>query len=399
MGPNITHNHPITPLSDNRTFIISAYYDNRNNSSIRVITIIHHKVKELYCWFPCSPDGNVSITKANIRMHSDRWGFPYCTTDLLCSEPPACDPKYVSIHWSSEGDMNQLPTFEIRNREPTTFSAEFTVCISTMFGNYSNVLQFIQAIEMYKLLGAQKVVIYKNSCSQLMEKTLQYYVTEGTVEVIPWPIHKYLDVSDKWHYSMDPKDIGYYGQLAALNDCVYRNMYTSTYVVLNDIDEIILPIKHLNWKTMMNSLQTVHPNTAAFHFENHVFPKTVFTSAFNFSTWNTIPGVNILQHIYRQPWKPNAEKIIVDPRKVIQTSVHTILQAYGKKSMIDRNTAILFHCRAATQSQLGKESLIRDTTIWKYNTSLIQNVDKILQEIFDVSDSNLNNTGSNPLFL
>ncbi|XP_029468494.1 beta-1,4-galactosyltransferase galt-1-like isoform X2 [Rhinatrema bivittatum] len=381
------HNHTITPLNDNRTFIISPYYDNRDNSFIRVIAIIHHKeVKELYCWFHCYANGTICISKAKILIHSDRWGFPYGTTDLLCLEPQNCEPKYVSIHWSAEGDVNQLPTFEIRNRGPIRFIAEFTICISTMFGNFSNALQFIQTIEMYKLLGAQKVMIYKNSCSQLMEEILQYYITEGTIEVISWPINEYLNVSHRWHYSMDPKDIGYYGQVTSLNDCVYRNMYTSKYVVLNDIDEIILPLKHHDWKAMMKSLQKQNPNVPAFLFEDHVFPHTVFNSRFNMSSWNAIPGFNILQHIYREPMKPYHAKMIVNPRKVFQTSVHTVLEAYGKKHIVPCDTAILFHCREAQHFQLDRASLIRDTTIWKYNLSLIEKVDKVLQKILYVSD-------------
>ncbi|XP_029470380.1 beta-1,4-galactosyltransferase galt-1-like [Rhinatrema bivittatum] len=380
------HNHTITRLNDNRTFIISPYYDNRdNNTFIRVIAIIHHKeVKELYCWFNCYANGTICISKAKILMHSDRSEFPYVTTDLLCLEPQNCEPKYVSIHWSAEGDVNQLPTFEIRNRGPIRFIAEFTICISTMYGNFSNALQFIQSIEMYKLLGAQKVMIYKNSCSQLMEEILQYYITEGTVEVISWPIHEYLNVSHRWHYSQDPKDIGYYAQVAALNDCMYRNMYTSKYVVLNDIDEIIVPLKHHDWKAMMKSLQNQNPNVSTFLFEDHVFPHTTFNSRFNISSWNAIPGFNILLDIYRRPMKPYHTKMIVNPRRVIQTTVHTILEAYGKKHIVPCDTAILFHCR--NEKTPDRASLIRDTTIWKYNLSLIEKVDKVLQNILLVSD-------------
>ncbi|KAH1179281.1 hypothetical protein KIL84_021864, partial [Mauremys mutica] len=283
------------------------------------------------------------------------------------------------------GNIVRLPRFEIKNRDDKTLSVEFTVCISTMFGNYNNVLQFIQSIEMYKILGAQKVVIYKNSCSQLMEKALEFYIAEGTVEIIPWPITSYFNVSSYWHFSMDTKDIGYYGQITALNDCVYRNMYRSKFVLLNDIDEIILPIKHLDWKTMMSSLQEQNPGTGIFLFENHIFPKTVYSSneAFNISSWSAVPGVNILQHIYKEPdrpWAFSPRKMIVDPRKVIQTSVHSVLKAYGGSLEVSRDIAITYHCRDPLQGNIPKKFLTKDPTLWRYNLSLIKNVNKVLKK-------------------
>ncbi|NWU98040.1 GALT1 galactosyltransferase, partial [Upupa epops] len=374
----------ITALEDNRTFIISPYFDDRESKVTRVIGIVHHEdVQQLYCWFCCQPDGQIYVSEAKIDVHSDRFGFPYGAADIVCLEPEHCDPAFVSIHRSPHGNTDQLPRFEIKNRKAEPFSVDFTVCISAMFGNYNNVLQFIQSIEMYKILGVQKVVIYKNNCSHLMEKVLKFYVEEGTVEVIPWPINSHLQVSSKWHFSMDAKDIGYYGQIAALNDCIYRNMRRSKFVVLNDADEIILPLKHADWKTMMSSLQEQNPGAGVFLFENHIFPETVSTHVFNISSWNTVPGVNILQHVHREPDRKevyNPKKMIVDPRMVVQTSVHSVLRAYGNSVSVPVDVALIYHCRVPLQGNLPRESLIRDTTLWRYNSSLIMNVNKVLYQ-------------------
>ncbi|XP_032993960.1 uncharacterized protein LOC117040349 [Lacerta agilis] len=381
-------NNSISALSDNRSFIIAPYFDDRVAKQTRVIGIVHHKeVKDHYCWFCCPADGVVFISKATIEIHLDRFGFPYVVTDLICLEPSHCEPRYMALQSSGEGsDSGMSPWFEIKNRQRQSTLVDFTVCISTMFGDYNNVLQFVQSVEMYKLLGAQKVVIYKNSCSQLMEKVLQFYVVEGTVEVVPWPITSYLNVSNEWHFTNDGTQIGYYGQIAALNDCVYRNMYRSRYVLLNDIDEIILPIQHLDWKTLMQNLEKQNPEIGIFLFENHVFPNNVFTSppVHVPHSWNMVPGVNILQHVLREPDRKeiiNPRKMIVDPRKVVQTSVHSVLQGIGGSVEVPAGVAIVFHCRWPLQPHLPRESLIKDTTLWRYNTSLIGRVNKVLQKI------------------
>ncbi|KAM4663356.1 beta-1,4-galactosyltransferase galt-1-like [Discoglossus pictus] len=377
----------ITKLKDNRTVIISAYKDNREGNNVRVISILHvEDVKELYCWFYCwrNEEDYISV-KAQLNVHSDRFGFTYSTTDILCREPSDCYSKYISSHWSTTGNKSDIPVFEIKNRQIGAFTANFTVCISDMFGNYNNILQFIQSIEMYKLLGAQKVTIYKNSCSEAMEKVLEYYIKEGVVEIIPWPIHKYLQTSDSWHYRMDSRNqIGYFGQLAALNDCMYRNMYSSKYVTFNDIDEIILPKVQTNWKEMMESLEKQHKNIAVFLIENHFFPLHVKDSTFHKTFPRNVPGVNILQHIYYEPEQKNvynSHKTIVDPRKVIQISVHFVLKALRQSLDVDNNIVGLHHCRVGKQIHLSITSLIRDTTIWKFNVSLIANVNRVLKKI------------------
>ncbi|XP_069465466.1 uncharacterized protein [Ambystoma mexicanum] len=375
----------ITPLKDSNIFIIAPYRDHREGSYIRAIAILQKDVKELYCSFRCETNRHVYVIKAVIDMHADRFDFPYVTTDVICAEPNNCNPKNIVFHSSQNANIDELPVFEIQNAVAlTSFSAEFTVCISAMFGNYDNVLQFAQTIEMYKLLGAQRVTIYKNGCSPLIERLLAYYIAEGTVEVIPWPIEEYLRPANAWHHSMDPKDIGYYGQLVTLNDCIYRNMYRSKYVILNDQDEIIVPFKHQDWKSMMDSLQKQYPNVGAFLFENHIFPKEVFTlsDAFKTSNWEGVPGVDILKHIHREPDRKdyfNARKIILNPRKVIQTSVHSILKAYGESLYVKNDVALVYHCRGPLQAALPRESLIRDATIWKYSLPLIEKVNAVLE--------------------
>ncbi|XP_053551931.1 beta-1,4-galactosyltransferase galt-1-like [Bombina bombina] len=375
----------ITPLQDNRTFVIASYYDNRERNQIRTLGIIHNtEVKELYCHFCCTFK-KTHISKAEINLHQDRFGFPYGLADVICPEPSGCEPKYISLHQSPNVNIAQQPIFRIINREPGVFTANFTVCISTMFGNYSNTLQFIQTIEMYKLLGAQRVMIYLHSCSPQMEEVLQYYIKEGVVEVVPWPIDRYLKPSKSWLYPNDDTHIGYYGQVTTLNDCIYRNMYRSKFVLLNDIDEIILPFKHDNWDSMMESLEKQHPEVGIFLFENHIFPITVTTDGHfsDISNWINVPGINIMQHVHREPDRPdffNAKKMIVNPRKVIQTSVHSALKSYGPSENVSNKTALVYHCRGPLQAALARESLIEDKTIWRYNVSLINNVNAVLHQ-------------------
>ncbi|XP_040261549.1 uncharacterized protein LOC120977609 [Bufo bufo] len=376
----------ITPLENNKTFIIAAYYDGRESSQVRVLTIIKKEdVKELYCWFYCMNDPGYVSVKAAIEIYYHWFGFSYGPADVVCPEPLNCSSQHISIHWSNIRNTNNVPVFEIKNRNPQPFSANFTVCISTMFGNQDNILQFIQAIEMYRLLGAQKVVIYKNGCSKAMGRVLDFYVSEGFLEIVPWPIDTFLRTSADWHQSMNPKSqIGYYGQLSALNDCMYRNMYKSRYVTLNDVDEIILPRHSTTWDEMMEALEKAYPDTAVYLVKNYIYPKKITAPNFQTAFPKNVPGINILQLIYYEPGIPNGfnnRKMIVNPREVIQMSVHVVLRAYKKSVYVPDNIVSLHHGRSPMQPDLPQTSLIRDTTIWKYSSSLITNVNKVLRQL------------------
>ncbi|XP_066435845.1 glycosyltransferase family 92 protein F13G3.3-like [Eleutherodactylus coqui] len=373
----------ITPLGNNKTFVISAYYDGRRSRSVRVLTISHKDVKTLYCGFYCK-NKFVSV-RAIIVVHSEWFGFQYGPADVVCPEPSKCFSHHISIHWSNTKNISHVPVFEIKNRNPQPFSANFTVCISTMFGSQENILQFVQSLEMYRLLGAQKVVIYKNSCSEAIGQVLDYYVSEGFVEIVPWPIDKYLRTSDSWHQSMDyTSQIGYYGQLMTLNDCLYRNMYKSRYVTLNDIDEIILPRLHKTWDELMEALEKKYPGSSAYLIDNHYYPMNITVPNFQNAFPKNLPGTNILQLIYYEPksqyvWKNH--KMIVNPREVIHTLVHSILRSYKRSLKVPSHIVALHHNHIPTQPNLPLSSLIKDTTIWKYNSSLITNVNKVLRQL------------------
>ncbi|XP_015675486.1 uncharacterized protein LOC107291048 [Protobothrops mucrosquamatus] len=374
----------ITALKHNKTFVVSLYHDDRQQNLTRAIAVVHYKkIQDLYCWFCCSHDNRISIIRASVDIHPERFGLPVGAADIVCLEPQRCLPQYMSIHPSTRGSMAELPWFEINNRVSRTwFVREYTVCLSVMPENYDNVLQFVQSVEMYKTLGAKKVFIYKMSCTSLMDRILNFYVQEGTVEIILWPITSYVRLSSFW-YSY--QDWGY-GKTTILNDCIYRNMYRSKYVVFNDINEIILPLKHPNWKGMIDSLEDQHPGVGIFFFESHFFSQNVFLSLdkFNVTLWEAIPGVNVLQHVYREPNKLHInilKKMIVNPRSVVQASSHSILKGYGRTLEVSRDVAILYNCRRHLENEFGEQYLMRDTTIWRFNVSLISNVNQVFDQV------------------
>ncbi|XP_072263093.1 beta-1,4-galactosyltransferase galt-1-like [Pyxicephalus adspersus] len=371
----------ITAL-DNLTFIIAPYYEPRLGQSVRVIAIIHISMKELYCIFHCFTNQKVSV-RAEITFHRDNFGFPYGTAELICVEPSGCDYTYISFSSINSTNTNQNLLFIVRNHQPQPITSNFTICISTLYGNYNNVLQLVQSVEMYKILGASTVTIYNTSCSPDVDKVLRHYIDEGTLDVVQWPIDRYLQTSKKWKYTPGlTAEIGYFGQLTTLNDCLYRNMYKSKFILLNDIDEIILPVTDWDWPSMMENLQKQFPDISVFRFEAHVF----FTSdSSNMNIWSHVPGFSILHHTLRKPINRqmhNPQKLIVNPRNVFQTSVHYITKFTGKSTDVSHDVAIIVHYKDRWRRDNTSKDFIHDDILQKYNMSLVSSVNTVIQKLF-----------------
>lgn len=155
--PSSVTNFTITPLKHTKHFLVSAFMDRRTPGfDLRIIGIFRtDSIESLSCLFWCN--GRVSTGNyTRVSVHSDTFGFPYVITDVMCSIPKNFEATYVTLVTagnSTKGDKHTwLP---IRNIETGANKGKmlkhnFTVCISTMFDNYNNVLQFAQSLEMYR---------------------------------------------------------------------------------------------------------------------------------------------------------------------------------------------------------------------------------------------------------
>uniref|UniRef100_A0A8C7GLG6 Glycosyltransferase family 92 protein n=1 Tax=Oncorhynchus kisutch TaxID=8019 RepID=A0A8C7GLG6_ONCKI len=346
--PHHISDQSITPVNDTKHFMVGAYKEHRlEGSSVRIISIFRRdSVQPLYCVFYCGTHWANGM-KAEVQMHSDHFGI--------------CHFKYM---YTSIQIYKLTPS-----SEEEEFQSNFTVCWSNLFGNNNNVLQVTQTLEMYKLLGVQHVVVYNTSCGPDLERLLQSYTQEGFVEVVPWPINQYMNPSSGWQPSEHGGDIHYYGQLTTLNDCVYRNMYQSRYVLLNDIDEIIAPYQHQTLPQMMDVLQRQNPKVGGGLRE--VLCMCVKVDHY------VCAEVFLIENHYRI-YHPS--KMIVRPRAVEQTSVHSVLRNFGQTVKVPPNVCHIIHVRVPLRGGLTKKELHEDKRVWDYERQLVPNVDKALEK-------------------
>ncbi|KAI4880765.1 hypothetical protein NFI96_002527, partial [Prochilodus magdalenae] len=358
---------PMIKVGDSKSYVIGSYVEHRlERKTIRTVAIVLRSEQvEYYCVLCC--DGREFSVAASCDIHSDHFGFEYGAADITCPVPETCTtPAHVAITYRTHEGNGSLWNIQsnqpVMNQQPRrgNFPHTFTVCISAMF-DYSNVLGLVQAMEMFKILGVQKVAIYKTSCDSDIQKILDYYVRQDFVDIIPWTVTSYINVSSGWIKSLSPGELHYYGQIPALTDCLYRYMYESQYVALQDLDELILPITGENWATLIHQLEMKYPHHAGFMFENNVFPIYVSSHQkpeYTPELWNNITGENILPHVYRIPQnipeKYSNFKVIVNPRLVFRPTVHGLLQSTGGAVWVDPNIARMYHIKAVSGQKRSK---------------------------------------------
>lgn len=145
----------ITPLNGTKHLLVSAYMDQRvSGFDLRIIGIFRRdSIQALYCLFCCR--GHMSdATQTAILQHSDNFGFPYVTTDVMCAVPNGCSATQVTLLTDPDSwrysDPTWLPIGNLKTEGRAAEQLNFTVCISNVFGRYNNVLQFAQSLEMYR---------------------------------------------------------------------------------------------------------------------------------------------------------------------------------------------------------------------------------------------------------
>lgn len=405
-----------TLKTSNGTFhLYGAYYDNRTlvamKPIVRILGMINRlepKVKT-YCqlWF----DGHKEPVFARVFEYKyiwyKKWGNykngifqPYMTA---CQIPPGYRhlvPESVSLV-EKQCDMATTNLRVINNRPEKGKEKEgFAVCVKGLDFLHDDLsVRLVEWLELLFLVGADKVFMYQLEVHPNISKVLDYYESQGKVEVtpitlpgeqpnIPGLIHMYLKskVTNKRQNELIP-----------YNDCLYKNMYRYKYIVLLDTDEIIMPKSAMNWKELMETvvpkaLLTKKDLRASYNVRNVYFMDDM---NHNHDWYREIPHyMHMLQHVSRSYnyTKPGQYvKCFHDPERVLTLHNHFPLSCLGgacSSYAIETTDAHLQHYRADCVKTLKKScdkefknNTIVDTTIWKYREPLVSRVTDILVKL------------------
>ncbi|XP_060593408.1 uncharacterized protein LOC132747896 [Ruditapes philippinarum] len=291
---------------------------------------------------------------------------------ILCNMTGRDAPDTVSLYY--EKSLLHLP-HEVTVVKTTQHfpKLKFSMCVSPLHSMFNDTTQLIEWIELNWLLGVERFIFYINSISQNVSSVLEYYKRKEIVQLITWNIPKYLE-----------DDVHYYGQLAALNDCLYRNKGKSIYLSSTDLDEFIIPQKpeHFTWSDMMDDL----PLYSVYIVRSSFFScskQQLCKHRMTIDSYNVRDNIILRRHV--------RSKYIGKTSELIVMGVHYAWEIQnGGEYTFKPEEALLHHYRRlSTFYTLQEPKKVLHSCARKYSAYLKRNIFKVILEIFNKRTSQL----------
>ncbi|KAJ0176603.1 hypothetical protein K1T71_007782 [Dendrolimus kikuchii] len=236
--------------------LYAAYYDNRTPQKyVRILASYHGRNFSasgiLYCQTRSQNSYEESlevVTAKPLEIWWHEWDTLSAEIDspLLLSCPlteSLFNTAIVSI--VTEPCENPTNSFIINPVKRNRYKRKFTICVKDMNFNEDISQYLIEWIETNKILGADIIDIYVDNVSKDIEAVLSYYRDKNQLRLFNVPT-KYKPDRTFWQRRRD--------HIITYNDCLYRNMEESEFIIPIDIDEIVLPKIATTWSELISRL-------------------------------------------------------------------------------------------------------------------------------------------------
>ena len=297
----------------------------------------------------------------------------YTAVYYVCKPQSDLMPDFVSI---TTEETIVVPSNIIPINSPhSSNSRVLSACVPPLHGDFDDVIQLIEWIELNKLLGVEFFTFYVSSVSERVKYVLKYYADEDELEVLQWS----LPIPDD--------EIHYHGQLAAINNCLYRNKASTQYLQFTDLDEYIVP-QHSNVTSITSLLESeLHQEISVFIFRHALFPKAVkLHLPVNMNLIDKNLRHNLVTQVCllmsnRIRGKYNRSKLIVNPAHVVTMGIHQVWAASPECvfETVDVKSGILHHYTYGLEEDAHNGLVMNNSTL-KY-IELGQNVHTILDHL------------------
>lgn len=383
--PSRAGNHGFHNISNIHVF--SVYYDNRKTPAHVRLMVLKNKTDDrtLLCGF--GKNGHLYIVPAETYQMCENHDKPLGGWILSCSIPVQIKtvPCHVYLSLSVDGFRKKHRSSVLKmnitmaTTDKGSSKKDFGVCVPPVFGDVS-IISLVQFIELSKLLGASDFTFYHTNTSPSdVDQVLRYYQKKKEITVIPWILPGNASEKTLW----------YYGQILAIQDCLYRNMARFKYLVFNDLDEFVVPRNATTWSEMVDEIFLVSSQS---NLTSSNIAGFSFKSAF-FSPNEPIDGtykVRFLQYFYRTKTLSSLRtKMIVKPQNIFELGIHHISRPIENTITVpaDPSIAFIHHyrtCSSDNDSSMKCHPTVEDLTLLKYAPLLQGNYLRTMDEIVSV---------------
>lgn len=320
-------------LESDKSFFRSAYYDYRLDS-VAVVALIPKSTPFFYCLLWFEDEKKVWIQPAIPGVIPDTHNRKYFVSVYKCNNPLKDSfPHVVSLtkRPCSNKYNATLKISYVREKKPERKHW----CLSPIFGNSK--IDITEALALHKTIGIDNATIYVKD--DALRKKLDKIDWVKTV---------------KWSLPVPLDEIHYHGQCAAMNDCLYQNMFSAKYMVFTDLDEIFLPRRieqddlqsypKLLWKEIESVQNKFDDKIGTFYMKSALFP-----TPFHFNGTASLSVVKRFDELQNQ-----RKKFIILPDRVLFVGIHQTFPIGDYLSIyISQNILMLHHYRRCRTPEIG----------------------------------------------
>uniref|UniRef100_A0AC35TY97 Glycosyltransferase family 92 protein n=1 Tax=Rhabditophanes sp. KR3021 TaxID=114890 RepID=A0AC35TY97_9BILA len=340
-------------------YVLTAYYDNRENEflkskqNIKIIASAYNSSyiedNTFYChMFSKQTKQYLYSSKVIIRVLWNRGWDPrvgvFYTAFLLTCPTQDTEEVFLNIGSNSCPGKKSKPILvdhplqKLSNNSLPTVS----VCVKGLDFKEDISSRLIEWIEWQKHFGVKHITFYTYSIENNTSKVLDYY-ENNFVTSISLTLPGYQPSTNETRSKFISNNLlqKRRNELISYNDCFYRHIHDSDYVLIIDTDEIIVPLKENNYPNMLKHFEKI--NSASFMVQN-VFK---FTRNMNSSNLEFPLLSNNKRSLQKQGKESYAKSFI---KTKFTTSVFTHFALHKqfrniKKFYVDRQDSLKLHFR------------------------------------------------------
>ena len=371
---------------------ISAYYDDRVHPPSIVLlgyqlrnesSVLHCKVQYDHGGTHCLREPSIQLEMDACNTHKEfkhSVQYPYVHMFYKC---PLSGRKSIpkAVAMSTEPWCNQssvmIPVYE-ELRLPNK-TVEIGVCVQTPVFR-TGLSYLVSFIEMNRLLGAEMFTMY-------------YYYSEESHKALSFLMKQYGDIVQlvRWNKQLDDHNtLHYHGEILAINDCLYRNMKQTKYLIFIDLDELIIPRKHATLKDMLKEVDQ-SSYSDSFVFINVLFLESkIFSLKRKIESWRSQLCQRAQLPVYLFFFNRVTcsfdyfarSKLVVRADRITDMDIHSVCKRIGNTShvLVPSELAVSHHYRARPtiechkNPQLQRYESITDTWMSKYAIQLLSSL-------------------------
>ncbi len=250
-------------------------------------------------------------------------------------------------------------------------------------------MRLLVYIELYRLLGIEKIFLYNHTTGTDTDKILNYFQDREIVEVISWP--SIPASKPEPAYFRKFQAIKKFGQILALNDCILRASGKYRFVTIVDLDELIAPAISSNLTGGLLNLISRKAGIGTGGIK--------IQSAYSYTPWPKPSGINSnltmkqvrIPNIFRNVTRYKIEspsyrnKIIVKPDVVEKQTVHRAWKYLStqREVNIPPDEALVYHFRDEPYSKPDKNVKTVSPFSATSKDKITESIFKVVQEILE----------------